>query len=291
MNFSALRTFLVIVETGNLNKAAARLNVTQSTVTARLDALELSLGQKLLVRSRKGASLTRAGFIFRPYAETLMRGWEQLQNAVGLSKGYSGLFSFACEYDLWESVGRAYFDWARETNPDLAHEAWPGSPDDIATWLANGLTDAALTLEPVVGQGLISTATAQERLLLVSPKPQDFDTEMADYIYVDLGPEFRRQHTNKAPFEERAAVTYASSAWALDHLLREGGKAYLPLGAVTPKLSEGTLHIVTGAPEFSRGIHFTVREQSKTQFPWLDTSAFLLTSLASKVPQSTVPIP
>lgn len=289
MNFSALRTFLVIVETGNLNKAAERLNVTQSTVTARLDALELSLGQKLLVRSRKGAQLTRAGFIFRPYAETLIRGWEQSQNAVGLSKGYSGLFSFACEYDLWDSVGRAYFDWARETNTDLAHEAWPGSPDDIATWLANGLTDAALTKEPVVGQGLISTVTAQERLILVSPKPQAFGTEMADYIYVDLGPEFRRQYTNEAPFEERTAVTYASSAWALDHLLNEGGKAYLPWGAVASNLSDATLHLVTGAPEFSRSIHFTIREQSRSQFKWLDTSASLLTSLARRTPAPTLP--
>lgn len=289
MNLSSLRTFLVIVETGNLNKAAERLNVTQSTVTARLDALELNLGQKLLVRSRKGAKLTRAGFIFRPYAETLMRGWEQSQNAVGLSKGYAGLFSFACEYDLWDSIGRTYFDWARETNPGLAHEAWPGSPDEIATWLANGLTDAALTMEPVVGQGLISTVTAQERLVLVSPKPQRFDKDMADYIYVDLGPEFRRQHTNNAPFEERAAVTYASSAWALDHLLREGGTAYLPLGAVASELATGVLHIVTGAAEFSRGIHFTLRDQSKAQFQWLEGSVSLLTSLASKVPHPTLP--
>lgn len=266
MNFSALRTFLVIVETGNLNKAAARLNVTQSTVTARLDALEVSLGQKLLVRSRKGAKLTRAGFIFRPYAETLMRAWEQSQSAVGLSKGYAGLFSFACDAGLWDSAGRAFFDWARKTNPDLAHEAWPGSSDEIVTWLSNGITDAALTMEPVVGQGLLSRGSVQERLVLVSPQPQTFSADMTGYIYVDLGPEFRRKYTDNAVFEARAAVTYASSAWAIEHLLREGGTAYLPWGAVAPNLASGRLHMVTDAPEFSRSLHLTIREQSLAQF-------------------------
>ena len=47
MNISALKTFLTVVDLGNLNKAAERLNVTQSTVTARLDSLEEALGQRL----------------------------------------------------------------------------------------------------------------------------------------------------------------------------------------------------------------------------------------------------
>lgn len=273
MNISSLRTFLVILDSGNLNKAAERLNVTQSTVTARLDALEASLGQKLLVRSRKGAKLTRAGFVFRPYAETLLRGWEQSQTAVGLAQGYSGLFSFACEYGLWDSVGRGFFDRFRSLKPDMAHEAWPGSPDEIATWLSNGLTDAALTLEPAQGYGLTSVEALTERLVLVATTSATRQVDMSDYVYVDFGSEFRRQYTDDARFEARAGVTYASSAWALDHLLREGGQAYLPWGAVAPKLSEGVLHLVEGAPEFSRAVHLTMRDQSRRQFDWLEDAA------------------
>jgi DNA-binding transcriptional LysR family regulator len=77
MNLAALETFLAVVDAGNLNKAAERLNVTQSTVTARLDALDEALGQKLLVRSRKGAQLTKAGFAFQRHAELIVRTWEQ----------------------------------------------------------------------------------------------------------------------------------------------------------------------------------------------------------------------
>lgn len=270
MNFAALRTFLMIVDCGNLNKAAERLNVTQSTVTARLDALETTLGQQLLVRSRKGARLTRAGFIFRPHAETLMRGWEQAQGAVGLPKGHAGLFSFACEYGLWDSAGREFFDSVRKDHTDLAHEAWPGSPDEIATWLANGLTDAALTMEPVAGYRLISREAGRERLVLVSTSPNTSSADISNYIHVDLGPEFRRQYANKPEFEVRATVTYASASWALDHLLNEGGCAYLPMRVATRLLDEKCLHLVSGAPVFSRGIYFTMREANQTRFPWLE---------------------
>ncbi|MEM7733203.1 MAG: LysR family transcriptional regulator [Pseudomonadota bacterium] len=279
MNFLALRTFLVIVESGNLNKAADRLNVTQSTVTARLDALEASLGQTLLVRSRKGAQLTRAGFIFRPYAETLLRGWEQSQTAVGLAKGYSGLFSFACEYGLWDSVGRRYFDRVRAKNPDLAHEAWPGSPDEIATWMANGLTDAALTMEPVVRHGVTSSEAVRERLVLVSRKADRSCADLAGYVYVDLGPEFRRDYTDAARFSTRAAVTYASSSWARDHLLEAGGMAYLPYGAVASDLAAGGLHLVADAPELSRAVQLSTRDQSVAKFDWLVSSKEWLTCL------------
>ena len=64
MKIAAIQTFLSVVRTRNLISAAEELNVTQSAVSARLDALEESLGQTLLVRSRKGAKLTKAGFAF-----------------------------------------------------------------------------------------------------------------------------------------------------------------------------------------------------------------------------------
>lgn len=39
VNIAALQTFLAVVQTGNINRAAVQLNVTQSTVTTRLDPL------------------------------------------------------------------------------------------------------------------------------------------------------------------------------------------------------------------------------------------------------------
>lgn len=273
MNFVALQTFLAVVETGNLNKAADRLNVTQSTITARLDALEAALGQTLLVRSRRGAQLTRAGFRFRPYAEALLRGWDQAQSAVGLPKGFSGLFSFACEFDLWESSGKRWLDAARAAHPGIAYEAWPGAAEEIKVWLANGLTDAAMTQEPIAGPGVTSLTIARERLVQVATAPRPARHWDPAYVYVDLGAAFRRQHTEAWTNEQTAAVTYAASAWALEHLLREGGSAYLPWPLAAPHVEAGALFPVEGAPEFFRSVTLVWRDASLAAFPWITAVA------------------
>ena len=52
MNLVALQTFLAIVRTGSLVRASAAMNVTQSTVTSRLQTLEAELGQTLVLRQK-----------------------------------------------------------------------------------------------------------------------------------------------------------------------------------------------------------------------------------------------
>ena len=269
MNLTFLQTFLTVLETGNLNKTAERLNVTQSTVTARLDALEDTLGSKLLVRSRRGARMTRAGFELRPHAELLVNGWAQALKAINLPEGYSGLFSFACEFDLWHEAGRSWFYAARAAHPGVAYEARPGRRAEIAAWLGTGITDAAMTLEPVSAPGLALRELVQEAIVHVSAAVRRGDEGNAGYIYVDLGVDFRRQHVLAFPAAKTASITFSTSAWALEHLLAHGGSAYLPLGLVRDHLRARTLHRVEGAPVFSRTLYLVWREASEANFPWI----------------------
>lgn len=269
MNLTFLHTFLTVLETGNLNRAAERLNVTQSTVTARLDALEDALGTKLLLRARRGARMTRAGFELRPHAELLVNGWKQAQKAVNLPEGYSGLFSFACEFDLWHAAGKNWLYAARAANPSLAYEGRPGRRTEIIAWLGTGITDAALTLEPVSAPGLELRELAQEEIVCVSQVPRTADVWDADYIYVDLGVEFRRQHALAYPAAKTASITFSTSAWALEHLLAYGGSAYLPRPLVEQHLATGRLHIVSGAPVFHRTLYLVWREATAAMFPWV----------------------
>ena len=71
MNQSALKTFIAIIETGSLVKASERLNVTQSSVTMRLKALEEEVGQTLIIRQKSGVSLTAAGTKLLSYARDI----------------------------------------------------------------------------------------------------------------------------------------------------------------------------------------------------------------------------
>lgn len=269
MNLAAIETFLAVVETGNLNKAAERLNVTQSTVTARLDALDDALGQKLLVRSRKGAQLTKAGFAFQRHAELIVRTWEQGHKAVGLPRGFSGMLSLACQPDVWEGAGEAWIAAVQAARPQLALEVWPGEMSDINRWLASGLVDAAITLTPAAASGVSSRELVRDRLVQVATVERDAVAWDERYIYVDLGPDFRRQHSLAWPGDDTARITFGSSNWALVHLLKSGGSAYLPWRLSEPHVKAGRLHKVRGAAEFSRMIHFNYREDSVATHPWL----------------------
>ena len=273
MNIAVLRTFLTVVQTGNLNKAAERLNVTQSTVTARLDNLEETLGQDLLVRSRRGAQLTKAGFAFQRYAELMVQAWDQARKIVGLPKGFSGLLSFACHRDLWDGAGAIWLDRVRRHHRTLALEAWPGEPEEIKGWLSSGLVDAALSPEPLAGPGYESFEIARERLVQVATEPRSVQSWDPAYIYVDLGPEFRRQHSQAWPTDETAQMTFGSSAWAIDYLLENGGSAYLPWRLIAPFLGEGRLHAIDGSPEFSRPLYMAWREASLLAYPWISDPA------------------
>ncbi len=275
MNIAALQTFLAVVQMGNLNKAAEQLHVTQSTVTTRLDVLEEALGQKLLVRSRRGAELTKAGFVFLRHAELVTQAWDQARKAVGLPRGFSGMFSFGCHFDLWDGAGSEWLERVRTGQSDLALEAWSGDLGDLRRWLQSGLIDAALAPEPLNGVDLFSADAGEDRLVLVSTTPRPAVAWDPAYVYVDLGPEFRRRHSLAWPVEETAHMTFGASRWALDYLLDKGGSAYLPWRLISHLVDQRRLHPVEDAPEFTRALHLTWRKASLTAHPWIPTMALL----------------
>ncbi|WP_183233337.1 LysR family transcriptional regulator [Bradyrhizobium sp. CIR3A] len=69
MDWDRIRIFLEVARTGQIRGAAKRLGLDHSTVARQLNALELDLGSKLLVRAINGSSLTPAGAALLTTAE------------------------------------------------------------------------------------------------------------------------------------------------------------------------------------------------------------------------------
>jgi DNA-binding transcriptional LysR family regulator len=67
-----IKTFLFIVRYGSVRAAAQQLHITQPALSARLAALEESLGAPLFERRAKGLILTKSGADFAPYARQMM---------------------------------------------------------------------------------------------------------------------------------------------------------------------------------------------------------------------------
>ncbi len=273
MNLDAIKTFLAVVETGNLNMAAEQLNVTQSTVTARLDVLEERLQEKLLVRSRRGSKLTKAGFKFLRHAELIQQSWDQGSKAIRLPQNYSSMFSLGCLSGLWDGIGSTWLKQLRKTVPDLATEAWPGTPEQLAQWLESGLIDAALSSEPVPGTQIDTMVIAKDQIVQVATRPRKVMEWDHDYIYVDLGSEFRRQHAQHWPQDHGARMTFGDSRWALQVLLSEGGSAYLPLRITQEYIDSGQLFFVKGAPTFTQELYLCWRGPTLDNFPWLNATS------------------
>ncbi|MGE0098102.1 MAG: LysR family transcriptional regulator [Hydrogenophaga sp.] len=77
-----LQTFVRIVEAGSLSGAAAQMGTTQPTVSRRLQALERSLGLRLLQRSTRGMRLTDDGERCFERAKALLEGWESFESEL-----------------------------------------------------------------------------------------------------------------------------------------------------------------------------------------------------------------
>ncbi len=81
LEWTALRDFLAVAETGSLSRAARRLGVSQPTLTRRMTALEERLRTELFRRTPRGVELTDAGESILPAA----RQMEQEAHAVELA--------------------------------------------------------------------------------------------------------------------------------------------------------------------------------------------------------------
>jgi DNA-binding transcriptional LysR family regulator len=74
-----MQTFVRIVEAGSLSAAAAQMGTTQPTVSRRLQALERSLGVRLLQRSTHAMKLTEDGERCFDRAKELMLNWSAFE--------------------------------------------------------------------------------------------------------------------------------------------------------------------------------------------------------------------
>lgn len=82
MEIDQVETFLAVGTFGGFHRAAEALRVTQPAVSARIKALEASLGVALFERGRAGLRLSPAGQAFRPHAERLLQAVALARQAV-----------------------------------------------------------------------------------------------------------------------------------------------------------------------------------------------------------------
>src|SRR5688572_8288985 len=141
MDTELAKTFLEIVSTGSFIRAAERLNVAQTTVSARIRTLEERLGRPMFVRHKGGASLTPAGEQFLRYAPTFVQLWQRMRRQVAVPPGHTSFLTIGGEVSLWQPYVLDWASWMRRALPDVALRVHIDVPQDLINQVAAGLVD------------------------------------------------------------------------------------------------------------------------------------------------------
>lgn len=250
MDITLARTFLDIVAAGSFVRAAERLHVTQTAVSARVRTLEEQLGARLFVRNKAGAALTPAGEQFRRYASMLVQVWERARHQAAVPKGRESVLTIGCELSLWDPLLLDWLLWMRASAPQLALRTEVGFPADLMDRVSSGMLDIAVVYAPQQRPGLRIELLIEEKLVLVTTRKRGERLDPKDYVYVDWGPEFAAQHSLAFPQLGNAGVIAGLGPLGREYVLAAGGSGYFRLAVVRSHLESGVLRRVRGAPEF-----------------------------------------
>ena len=87
MDFRQLEAFVQVAVHHSFSRAAEALELTQPSVTARIQALERELGEEMFDRGGRRVRLTDAGTIFLPHAERMLQMLREAKESVEEVRG------------------------------------------------------------------------------------------------------------------------------------------------------------------------------------------------------------
>lgn len=94
---SDLTYFLEVAQLLNLSRAAETLGISQPSLTLAMQRLEENLGTSILIRQKRGVSLTKAGKQLQIHAKFLLEQWQNVKNAALCSTHeVQGCFTVGC---------------------------------------------------------------------------------------------------------------------------------------------------------------------------------------------------
>lgn len=249
MDITLARTFLTVSETGSFIDAAREMNVTQSTVSARIRGLEEQLGRPLFERSHTGADLTSAGEQFRKHALALVRVWQHAQLEVKLSGEHRDHLAVGAQLSFWRDFLIDWIGWLRVEFPDIAVSASANDANFLIQRLIEGTLDLAVVYQPTQPPGLILEHLFDETFVLVTSAPSR-RRRSAEYVSTDWGGEFLRDHTSAFPQLETSGLHLDVGSSVVDYLLNNEASCYCPKRLVRHHIAKGRLRQSPRARKF-----------------------------------------
>lgn len=253
LNIESIHTFIELSRLGNFSRVAEQLNITQSTVSARVKVLEEHLGCQLFARKPGGVSLTSEGRKFYRYAASVYRLWQQGKEDIRKSQEYDGSIGLGVHLTMWRQFLPDWIVRMRKTYPNIAIRVEADYSERLTDYVREGVVDLAVTHMPHTLPGLTIELFRTDRLILVSSSPRRFaDCRHEDYVHVDWSYGYREEHFEKLSGFQAPPVNIGFGEMAVEYLLKTSCFAYVSEAAVANRIEAGQLHVVEDAPELSR---------------------------------------
>ncbi len=150
MELRTLRYFLATAMEGNITRAVDILHVTQPTLSRQIMDLEKELGTTLVIRGKKGLTLTDDGLYFRQRAEEIIELAERLERQfVGKSETISGVINIGATEAVGSRMLAKLIQNFSKKYPLVQFYLYNEMADTIKDRLDKGLAEIGLLLEPV----------------------------------------------------------------------------------------------------------------------------------------------
>jgi DNA-binding transcriptional LysR family regulator len=206
-----VEAFLAVGTFKGFRRAADSLRITQPAVSARIKALEDSLGVRLFERGPRGFSLSAAGRVLRPHAEQLLHAAAQPRQAVhDLRPASGGAVRIAavlsiCTYLLPDVLKRF-----QATHPAVMITVRSGHSKDVLEMVLRGEAELGLA-RSLQHPGVETMSLRDDPLILVGRA-------------AEWPPRARRTTLERVADQALILFDRGSSDWTLSHgLFRRAG--------------------------------------------------------------------
>lgn len=150
MELRALRYFLAVAEELHFGKAAARLHISQPSLSAQIQKLEADLGGSLFIRDRHHVSLTEGGRLLMQAARTMLFQAAEAEAAVRTTlAGAAGELNLGYMNTAYSDILRIGLKAFRARYPGVRIRLREDTPSNLCEAVRLGDLDAAFVNMPV----------------------------------------------------------------------------------------------------------------------------------------------
>ncbi|MCS4535241.1 hydrogen peroxide-inducible genes activator [Corynebacterium sp. HS2168-gen11] len=165
-----LRTFVTIAENKHFGTAAAKLNISQPSLSQALVALETGLDVQLIERSTRRVIITPAGEKLLPLAKATLNAADSfLTHAQGASGTLAGSLTVGMIPTIAPYLLPEIIAILREEYPDLTFNIIEDQTKHLITALRDGAIDCALIALPANASGLNEVPLYTEDFVMAMP--------------------------------------------------------------------------------------------------------------------------